>query len=65
MINFIFQNLGTIIVSILLAAALFFAMRKIYKDKKAGRSSCGYKCSGCPGSSVCNGGIETNDLKKR
>lgn len=56
MINFIIDNLGTIIVSAILASAVVLAIRKLYKDKKAGKSACGCKCAGCPNASMCHNG---------
>lgn len=54
MTEFFSENLATIIVSLILAAAIILVVRKLYKDKKAGKSSCGCNCSGCPNSSVCH-----------
>lgn len=54
MAEFLSENLATIIVSLILTAALILVVRKLYKDKKAGKSSCGCNCSGCPNSSVCH-----------
>lgn len=54
MTEFLSENLATIIVSLILAAAIILVVRKLYKDKKAGKSSCGCNCSGCPNSSVCH-----------
>lgn len=54
MSEFLSQNLATIIVSLILAAAIVLVVRKLYKDRKAGKSSCGCNCSGCPGSSMCH-----------
>ncbi|MGN1303461.1 MAG: FeoB-associated Cys-rich membrane protein [Oscillospiraceae bacterium] len=39
--------MSTVIISLAVAAILFLAGRKLYKDKKKGRSLCGGKCSGC------------------
>lgn len=38
-----------ILIIALLAAAVFFAVRKIIKDRKAGIGSCGENCSECIG----------------
>lgn len=54
MAEFLSENLATIIVSLILASAIILVVRKLYKDKKAGKSSCGCNCSGCPSSSVCH-----------
>ena len=54
--EFIFNNIATIIVSIIVIMCIVFALRSIIKDKKSGKScGCGSSCSGCAGSSMCNG----------
>lgn len=47
------QVLSTVIICLILAAALFFSVRKLWKDKKNGRSCCGGGCSGCSGCASC------------
>ena len=39
------QVFSTVLLCILLAAALFFSVRKLWKDKKSGKSCCGGSCS--------------------
>lgn len=56
MLEFFSQYIATIIVSLILAAVVVLVVIKLYKDKKAGKSACGCKCSGCPNSSVCHSG---------
>lgn len=63
MLEFLSQNLATIIVSLILAAVVVLVVIKMYKDKKAGKSACGCKCSGCPNSSVCHGVKQTSSQK--
>ena len=46
--------MSTVIIGSIVGAALFFAGRKIYKDKRAGKSICGGKCSGCPNCCSCH-----------
>ncbi len=46
--------MSTVIIAAIVAAILGLAVRQMYKDKKAGKSPCGCKCSGCPNSSVCH-----------
>lgn len=46
--------MSTVIIAVIVAAILGLAVRQMYKDKKAGKSPCGCKCSGCPNSSVCH-----------
>ncbi len=47
MISFLQNNFATIIIVILLAACIYFAIRKIIKNKKSGIGPCGHKCSEC------------------
>ncbi|MBR4720652.1 MAG: FeoB-associated Cys-rich membrane protein [Clostridia bacterium] len=47
-------NMATVIISLLLAAIVAGIIIKMIKNKKAGKSSCGCGCSGCPMSSECN-----------
>lgn len=46
------QVFSTVLLCILLAAALFFSVRKLWKDKKSGKSCCGGSCSCCSGCSA-------------
>ena len=48
------ENGGTLLAAALVAAALFFALRKIRKDKAAGRHSCGGNGSGCAMAGRCH-----------
>ena len=50
--NWLIENSGTIIVSIILILAIYLALRSIKKAKDHGGSSCGCNCSGC--SSTCH-----------
>ncbi len=56
MLEFLSQNIATIIISLVLAAVVGLIVAKLYKDKKAGKSSCGCKCSCCPNAGACHGG---------
>ena len=55
--TFIINNLGTIIVCLILAACVFLAVRKIIIDLKKGKycGSCS-NCTGCTGGGSCCGG---------
>ncbi|MGN0640139.1 MAG: FeoB-associated Cys-rich membrane protein [Oscillospiraceae bacterium] len=46
--------MSTVIIGSIVGAALFFTGRKIWKDKRAGKSLCGGKCSGCPNCCGCH-----------
>lgn len=48
------QNLSTIIVSIILIAAVSGVIIKMVKDKKTGKSSCGCGCQGCAMNGSCH-----------
>ena len=48
------MTLGTAIAGLLLAAALVLAVRKIIKDRKDGKSSCGFGCNGCAMRDTCH-----------
>ena len=52
-INFLSENLGTIIVLAAVLALVAFLTLKLVKDKKAGKSGCSCGCSSCPMSGKC------------
>ena len=52
--------IGTVIVAFLLVAAVAFIVRRIIKDKAAGKSSCGCGCANCAMRGSCHGGKEGN-----
>ena len=41
--------ISTIIVGALIALVVFLSVRKLWKDKKSGKSCCGGNCSCCAG----------------
>ncbi len=45
---------ATVILSLLLLAAVVLAIVKIVKDKKNGKCPCGGQCSGCAMSGQCH-----------
>ena len=47
------MNLPTLIVCLILLLCLIFALRKMLRDKKAGKHACGGSCSACPMSDSC------------
>ena len=47
MIDWLASNWINIVVIALVGVAVFFAVRSLIKDKKAGKSSCGCNCSHC------------------
>ncbi len=53
--NWILENLGTIIVALIVFAVCVLIVRKIVKDKKSGKSpTCGCGCGGCAMSGICH-----------
>lgn len=63
MINFLSENIGTIVVLLILAAIVAAIIYQLRKDKKAGKSTCGGKCSGCANAGACHG-CQTGSKKK-
>ena len=45
---------STLIVAAVLAVIVFFIARRMIRDRKAGKHSCGAGCSGCPMSGSCH-----------
>ena len=55
MIAWLAQNLGTIIISLVLAAIVIMIIASMIKSRKKGTpSSCSCGCSGCSGCSHCS-----------
>ncbi len=52
-IPFLSGNWGTVLVLAAVLAAAAAAARRIYKNKKAGRSGCGCGCGDCPSRGIC------------
>ena len=52
--TWLIENMGTIIVLLVLVIIVAAIVRKLYSDKKKGIHSCGGHCGGgCPGCSSC------------
>ena len=47
-------NIGTIVIALILIAAVVFAVRSIVMQKKKGRCSCGCDCGSCAMSGSCH-----------
>ncbi|MBR3015884.1 MAG: FeoB-associated Cys-rich membrane protein [Clostridia bacterium] len=54
MFSWIAENLGTIVVSLLLIGLVTLAILRLRKDKRQGKSSCGGNCGCCPMASSCH-----------
>ena len=54
MLQWIGENAGTIIVSIVLAALVAVIVVRLRRDRKRGKTSCGGNCGCCPMSGSCH-----------
>ena len=54
MFQWIDENAGTIIVSIALIALVTLIVIRMRKEKRQGKSSCGYNCGCCPMVGSCH-----------
>lgn len=54
MTEFIMNNLGTIIVGLIVLALLILVSVKMISDEKKGKSSCGGGCGSCPNAGLCH-----------
>ena len=54
MLNWLAENLGTILVCAVLAAAVTAAALGMIRAKKKGASSCGCGCADCPMHGACH-----------
>ena len=54
MLQWISTNIGTILISLLLLAAVALIIRSMMRDKKQGKSSCGGNCASCGGCCACH-----------
>ncbi len=48
------QNIWTIIIIAVLILVVALVIRSMYRDKKAGKCSCGNSCGGCPMNGACH-----------
>ena len=48
------ENIGTIIISLMLLLIVALIIKGMIRDKKRGKSSCGCRCGHCPMSGVCH-----------
>lgn len=54
MFSWLVNNLGTILISLVLVAIVVIIIMKLRKDKKAGKSSCGGNCAHCTMAGSCH-----------
>ncbi len=53
MLNFIFENLASIIVGAVVFTIVAAVVIKMIRDRKNKKNSCGCGCSGCAGAGKC------------
>ena len=54
MLQWLSENIGTIIVTIVIIGVISGIVLKIRNDRKKGKSSCGCNCGQCAMSEVCH-----------
>lgn len=54
MLLWLAENIGTIVICLLLAGIITFIIAGMAKKKKQGKSSCGCGCGGCPMNGECH-----------
>lgn len=54
MFTWIAQNAATLILSALLIGVLALVVRKLVRDRRAGKSSCGCGCDSCASKGMCH-----------
>lgn len=54
MLEFFFENWGTLLIGIIVALIVVLIIIKLAKDRRKGKSSCGCNCSHCPSSGMCH-----------
>ena len=55
MLDFIVDNLGTILITVVLVTILAAIVVKLVRDKRKGKSSCGGSCAHCALGGSCHG----------
>ena len=53
MITWLVENLGTILISVVLIALVAAIIRTVIRDKKMGKSTCGGSCASCKMCAAC------------
>lgn len=57
--------MSTVIISLILIGIVGLIIRTMYRDKKAGKRTCGYGCAGCASAGVCCGHHQTENRNKK
>ena len=55
MLIWLAAHIADIVICAVIIAAVFFVVRGMIRDKKAGKSSCGGSCAGCGACAGCSG----------
>ncbi|WP_432617376.1 FeoB-associated Cys-rich membrane protein [Butyricicoccus sp.] len=64
--TWLMQNIGTIVVLLVLVIIVAAIVHKLYSDNKKGIHSCGGHCGGgCPGCSSCGGSCSSCSAHKK
>ena len=54
MLAWIIENIGTILICVILFVIVAAVIRKMVHDKKAGKSTCGCSCGHCAMNGTCH-----------
>ena len=58
MLNWIAENLATVLICLALAGAVTAIVASMVRKKKRGEGGCGCGCGSCPMSGSCGGGAQ-------
>ena len=65
MITWLAENLGTILISIVLIVLVAVVIRSVIRDKKMGKSTCGGSCASCRMCAACRQSGKTSNVNGR
>ena len=54
MLTWLFANIGTILITLVLIAVVVLIIGILRRDRKKGKSSCGGSCGNCPMGGSCH-----------
>ncbi len=54
MITWLTENASTLAVAFVLLVVVALIIRKLIRDRRAGRTSCGCGCANCPSRGMCH-----------
>ena len=58
MLQFLMTYGDSLLIGLAVLAIVALIVRKLYRDRKRGRSSCGCGCDHCPSAGACHGHTE-------